>query len=265
MKLMAPPLVVARPVWGTVIRIEVRESDEVVDDTVLDSLWSWFQRVDDLFSTWRPDSEISRLARGALTPAAASPEVGVVLALCEHMKQRSRGAFDIAYAEAEGPSDRPGRCAIDPTGLVKGWAVDHAAAMLEGKGVSNFAINAGGDVIVRGRPQAGATWRVGIQHPWERDKTAEVVGLVDTAIATSGDYERGEHVIDPRTGRAARGLTSVTVVATELATADAYATAALALGRDGMEWLATLPDAAAMGITDDQRVVKTAGFDDLVV
>ena len=81
-------------------------------------------------------------------------------------------------------------------------------------------------------------------------------------VATSGDYERGDHVIDPRTGQPARGLTSVTVIASELAIADGYATAALALGHEGMAWLATLPDVVAMGITDSQRVIKTAGFDE---
>jgi thiamine biosynthesis lipoprotein len=145
---------------------------------------------------------------------------------------------------------------------VKGWAVDRAGELLSASGASNFAINAGGDVLVHGRPRAGSEWRVGIQHPWQTDRTAAAVALTDGAVATSGGYERGDHVIDPRSGQPAHGLASVTVISSTLTLADAYATAALAHGRDGMAWLATLPHVVAMGITDDQRVVKTAGFDD---
>jgi thiamine biosynthesis lipoprotein len=246
-----------RPIWGTVIRIEVRDP---ITDAALDDVWGWFARVDEIFSTWRADSEISRLARGDLDLADASPELPAVLALCAQLEIRSGGAFDIGFAASVDAPDWPGRCAIDPTGLVKGWAVDRAGAMLRAGGASHFSVNAGGDVLVAAPPGA-PPWRIGIQHPWERDKTAQVVELTTGAVATSGDYERGEHVIDPRTGRAASGLASVTVVAADLATADGDATAALALGRDGMAWLATLPDVVAMGITDDRRVIKTGGFD----
>jgi thiamine biosynthesis lipoprotein len=246
-----------RPIWGTVIRIEIRDA---IADTGLDDVWAWFARVDDLFSTWRADSEISRLARGELDIADASEELPEVLGLCEQLKVSSRGAFDIGFAASVDDSDWPGRCAIDPTGVVKGWAVDRAGAMLRASGAAHFAVNAGGDVLVCAPPGAEA-WRIGIQHPWERDKTAQVVELTNGAVATSGDYERGEHVIDPRTGRAAAGLASVTVITSDLATADGDATAALALGREGMAWLATLPDVVAMGITDDRRVIKTDGFD----
>lgn len=247
--------------WGTVIGIDVRDA---IDKEPIDALWAWFQRVDDLFSTWRDDSEISRLARGELTLAETSPETSVVLELCEQMKLMSRGAFDIAYAYAADANvdRRPGRSALDPTGLVKGWGVDRAADLLSAAGASNFSINAGGDVLVRGRSEPNALWRVGIQHPWQRHKTAEVVSVTDCAVATSGDYERGDHVVDPRTGRPAIGLVSVTVIASTLTFADGCATAALALGRDGMAWLSTLPGIAAMGITDEHRVVKTAAFDD---
>ena len=133
--------------WGTMIRIDVRDA---IDEHALDALWAWFQRVDDLFSTWRDDSEISRLARGELELEETSPEVRAVLELCEQVKLTSRGAFDIAFAAAADVPDRPGRCPIDPTGLVKGWAVDRAAELLVAHGASNFAINAGGDILVRG-------------------------------------------------------------------------------------------------------------------
>jgi FAD:protein FMN transferase len=133
--------------------------------------------------------------------------------------------------------------------------------MLLDAGARRFCINAGGDVAVRGRPASGDAWLIGIQHPWERDKLAAVVRVVDGAVATSGCYERGDHVIDPRTGSPAYGLASVTVVGPDLTMADAYATAAVALGREGMTWLAERPGVEAMAVTDAQRVVTTAGFD----
>jgi thiamine biosynthesis lipoprotein len=145
---------------------------------------------------------------------------------------------------------------------VKGWAVERAAGMLVAAGVRGFCINAGGDVLVRARGSVQNAWRIGIQHPWQRDKLAAVVSVVDGAVATSGRYERGDHVIDPRTGLPAHGLASVTVVGCDLAIADAYATAATALGSDGMPWLAQQPDVEAMGITDEHRVVSTPGFDE---
>jgi len=244
------------------IRVDVRDA---IPEEALDAVWAWFQRVDDLFSTWRDDSEISRLANGELELEKTSPEVRVVLELCEQMRLASDGAFDIAFAAAANVCDLPGRCPIDPTGLVKGWAVDRAAELLSASGASNLAINAGGDILVHGRPRAGSEWRVGVQHPWQRDRTAATVALTEGAVATSGGYERGDHVIDARSGEPARGLASVTVISSTLTRADAYATAALVRGRDGMAWLATVPNVVAMGITDDQRVIKTTGFDDFVV
>src|SRR5207248_3932894 len=102
-------------------------------------------------------------------------------------------------------------------------------------------INAGGDIRVRGRPTPAPYWRVGIRHPFLRDKAAAVVAATDLAIATSGAYERGAHIVDPHTGRPPGGILSVTVVGPDLATADAYATAAYAMGRAGVDGAARRP------------------------
>jgi thiamine biosynthesis lipoprotein len=244
--------------WGTVISIEVRDP---LPDCAIDTCVSWFGRVDDLFSTWRDDTEIMRIARGELAVADADPEVRTVLDLCEQMRLESGGAFDISYGAHARVAPRPGLAPLDPSGLVKGWAVGRAGRLLRDAGAANFFINAGGDVLTRGQPVDADGWRVGIQHPWERDRVATVLMTSDVAIATSGRYERGDHVIDPRTGTPAAGLASVTVVGADLAVADAYATAAVALGPgDGMRWLATRAGYEAMGITDDQEVVTTPGF-----
>jgi thiamine biosynthesis lipoprotein len=199
-------------VMGMPILVEVREDG--VDPATLDRVFEWLRWVDATFSTYRADSQISRLNAGRLAPAQASPEVREVLARCEELRLETRGYFD---ARAAG--------ILDPSGLVKGWAVDRAAAILEGDGLSCYAVNAGGDLRLRGGP-----WRIGIEHPRERQHVAAVVEASDLAIATSGAYLRGDHVLNPYTRRPPADILSVTVVGPELATADAYATAAFAMG-----------------------------------
>lgn len=244
-------------VWGTVIGVDVREP---VDAGVLDDVFAWFDRVDVLFSTWRDDSEISRLGRGELSRYDTALEVQEVLALCDDLLWESRGAFDIGFAADPRVERRPGFGPVDPSGIVKGWAVERAARMLEATGIANFSINAGGDILTRGRPEPLRLWRVGIQHPTQRGAVAAVITGVDLAAATSGHYERGDHIIDPRTGTPARGAKSVTVVAGDLARADGYATAALVLGHDAMDWLVTRSGIEAMVITTDDEVIQTPGF-----
>ena len=124
----------------------------------------------------------------------------------------------------------------------------------------NFVVSAGGDVVTRGRGLPDTCWRVGIQHPRVSDKVAKVVVAHDLAIATSGAYARGDHVIDPHTRRPPSGVLSVTITGPELATADAYATAAFAMGRNGPAWTARLRGYEAMTILADERVLSTPGF-----
>jgi len=246
--------------WGTVISVDVRD---LVDDRVVDECFAFFRRVDDLFSTWRPETEIMRIGRGELRRADASPEVDEVLGLCEQMRLESGGAFDITAGALPNVPERPGRAPLDPSGLVKGWAVAKAGEMLRAAGATCFFVSAGGDLVAVGHPDEHPTgWRVGVQHPWEPEHVAAVLTITGSAVATSGRYERGDHIIDPRTGRPAAGLASVTVVGPDLAVADAYATAALVLGPDaGMRWLAGRAGYEGMGIADDRTVVTTAGFD----
>lgn len=208
-----------------------------------EAVFGWLRRVDALFSTYRPESEIRRLDRGELALADADPLVREVLARCERLRGLTGGYFD---ARAEGR--------LDPSGLVKGWAVDQAAALLDASGEARFCISAGGDLVAR-----GGQWRVGIRHPRRRRRLAAALTVDDAAVATSGAYERGAHVIDPHTRRPARGALSVTVVGPDLATADAYATAAFAMGAAGAAWTAGLDGYEAMTVIGD-RVLSTPGF-----
>ena len=149
---------------------------------------------------------------------------------------------------------------LDPSGLVKGWAVDRGADILAAAGLRNFAINAGGDIRLAGGALPEREWRVGIEHPLEHDRVAAVVAIRDAALATSATYARGEHVFDPHTGRPPTGVLSVTITGPDLATADAYATAAFAMGAAGPAWTARLRGYEALTILADRRVLSTAGF-----
>jgi len=247
----------AEEMWGTVISVDVRDR---IDPAVVDECYAFFTLVDELFSTWRDDSEIMRIGRGELHVWDASPEVREVLALCDGVRLASGGAFDVTAGARAVVEPRPGLAPLDPSGLVKGWAVERAGAFLAHAGARCFSVNAGGDVLTHGDPGGG--WRVGIQHPWTRDRVAAVLCVTDAAVATSGRYERGDHVFDPHTGRPVEGLVSVTVVGPDLAIADGYATAVMVLGeRDGMGWLAGRAGFEGMAITDGHTVITTTGFD----
>jgi FAD:protein FMN transferase len=240
-----PETIRVEQVMGMPIVIQIR--DDAVDPGTLDRVFDWFRWVDEAFSTYKPASEVSRLARGELALEDASPVVREVLRRCEDLRLETRGYFD---ARADGH--------LDPSGLVKGWSVDRAAALLEDAGLRHYAVSAGGDMRLRGGP-----WRVGIQHPRERDRVAAVLEAADLAIATSGAYARGPHIVNPYTRRPPAGVLSVTVVGPELATADAYATAAFAMGGDAAaHWVARLRDYDAMIILEDDVVLTTPEFPD---
>jgi thiamine biosynthesis lipoprotein len=230
--------------------IVLDERDDLSEPTI-EAVWDELRRADALFSTYKDDSEISRLNRGELALEDAHPDVREVLARCEELRVITDGYFDASRVLESG---------IDPSGLVKGWAVDRAGDLLDAAGARNYSLNAGGDIRLRGAPLPEPRWRVGIQHPRVRDKITAVVEGNDVAVATSGAYARGEHVVDPHTGKPPAGVLSVTIVGPELATADAYATAAFAMGEAGPEWTATLGLYEAMTILADDRMLLTPGF-----
>jgi len=234
-------------VMGMPVRVDVRAP---VAARVLDDVFAWFRDVDARFSPYARESAVSRRARGE---AARDADLDAVLARCEALRRATGGYFDVRATGA-----------LDPSGFVKGWAVERAAAILVEAGARNLCVHAGGDVRVRGERAPGRPWRVGVRHPTIRDRVAAVLAVRDLAVATSGAYERGPHVIDPRTGRPPRGVLSVTVAGPDLGTADAYATAAFAMGTDGPAWTATLGGGyGALTILADGRVLSTPGCEAL--
>jgi FAD:protein FMN transferase len=229
-------------VMGIPVGIDVRDE---IDVATIDRAFEHLRWVDATFSTYIAGSEINRVAGGAVP----SPAVRTVLDRCDELTRATNGWFHVGAT---------GR--LDPSGFVKGWALEGAAAILAAAGARNLCLHAGGDVLVRGERAPGEPWRVGIQHPKRRDRVAAVLGARDLAVATSGAYERGAHIVDPHTGRPPDGVLSVTVAGPDLGTADAYATAAFAMGLDGPAWTATLGDYAALTILADGRVLSTPGL-----
>jgi thiamine biosynthesis lipoprotein len=247
------PLHRVEQVMGTAVSLSI--TDALPPDRLeraAQQVFDWLDEVDRRFSTYRDDSEVCRLEREELAAGDCSADTRAVLDCCAELRQQTDGYFD-AYATGR----------LDPSGYVKGWSVQVASDRMLAAGLSNHCLNAGGDVRVRGRDCDGTPWRVGVRHPWLADRTAWVVAGTDLAVATSGSYERGPHVVDPRRGVPARGLCSVTVAGADLGLADAYATAAVAMGRAGLQWLATLPAGySSAAVTDDGEAYRS---DDLPV
>ena len=243
---------------GTTVSIDVRSP--LVSPDVLDDVINQLSDVDARFSTYRPDSEISRLARGEIAETNCSLDVRQVLTACDHLATVTGGAFDARGHRADGR--------LDPSGFVKGWAVEEAAWLIDSAGGRNYWINAGGDIVARGEREPGQPWRVGIRHPDRPDRVAAVLAVRDRAVATSGAYERGDHINDPRSGRPPAGLRSVTVVGPGLAFTDAYATAVFVMGLEGLSWLGAGDERSsfsAYAITEDGRAVWTAGMEQYLI
>ncbi|MDR6980029.1 thiamine biosynthesis lipoprotein [Streptomyces sp. 3330] len=225
--------------------VSLRVDDPVVPDGTGDAVFAWLREVDARFSPYKADSEVSRYGRGELPADELSADLVEVLDICERYRVATGGAFDVRL---------PGR-PLDPCAVVKGWSVQRAAALLTGAGLSRFCLNAGGDVVVSGGP-----WRVGVRHPEIADRLCAVLELTDGAVATSARYERGDHILDGRTGRPATGLDSLTVVAPTLTEADTVATAAYAMGAEGVEWAAAREGCEVYAVLPGGRVLRTAGF-----
>lgn len=239
---------------GTVFSFDVRGGDPGAVKAALAEAVAGLHRADAVFSTYRDDSQISRLVRGDLTVDDCDPEVAEVLDLGAAAEQQSDGWFSMRY---EGH--------LDPTGIVKGWAVERAARALAKAGATGVSLNGGGDVQLLGTPEPHRPWRVGVADPLRPGGLAAVVsaaGAPELAVATSGTAERGAHIVDPRTGRSAvTDLVAVTVVAPSVTWADCWATAAFAMGsREGLRWLESLPDVEALLITAGDEVRCTGGL-----
>jgi FAD:protein FMN transferase len=235
----------AEPVMGTVVSIDIPAAAAPALPAVL----RWLHWVDATFSPYRADSEVSRFGRGELPLAQCAPELAEVLGECAVVRDITGGYFT---ATPGGP--------FDPSGLVKGWSIERAGRLLAAAGVTSYCVNGGGDLQCAGEPAPGEPWRIGIASPLHPGRLAAVVTGRDFAVATSGNAERGPHVVNPHTGRLAAGLASVTITGPRLTTADGYATAAFAMGDVAIGWAERVPGYEALAIDLDGRTRRTSGF-----
>jgi thiamine biosynthesis lipoprotein len=229
---------------GTAFTFDIRDPGRW--DAAITEAVGWLHHVDAVFSTYRADSDISRIQRGELRVADADPEVGVVLELCARAATATGGAFTAM------PRGR-----LDPTGLVKGWAVERASRLLDAHGAVNHAVNGGGDLQLAGSAGPGRPWVVGISDPLDRSRIISTVTGRDFAVATSGIAERGSHILDPFTARPAVALAGATVVGDRLTFADAYATAAFVLGTQAIRWIEDVDGYAAL-LVDTGGAITTS-------
>lgn len=223
--------------------------DHAAEEAALDEVFAEFSLLDRTFSPFLESSAVSRINKGELKPEDAGPLVKQAIDLCHLYEQTTAGTFSAWIG---------GR--FDPSGLVKGWAIDRACSILDRHGYSDFFVDAGGDVQTRGRNAEGGAWRVGVRHPIERDKIACVVLASGLAVATSGTYEKGAHILDPREGKPVNTLLSFTVVGPDILQADVFATAGFVMGLAGLEFVARTAGYEAYAIDHQLRATYTSGF-----
>jgi thiamine biosynthesis lipoprotein len=239
-----------RILMGMPISIEI--VDPEATEAVFDDAYDYFAHIDEKFSTYKNASEISAINRGELALENASEEMRLVFAMCEETKAQTDGFFDIKT---------PARN-YDPSGLVKGWAIWNAAQLLKKKGLKNFYIDAGGDIQPSGHNAEGEQWAIGIKNPFNEAENVKVIYITEEGVATSGTYIRGLHIYNPRGGnRPVNEIVSLTVIGPNIHDADRFATAAFAMGADGIAFIEKLPSYEGYIIDKNKIATMTTGFE----
>ncbi len=234
-------------IMGMPIIVEIVDAHASAAD--FDAVFDYFTEVDRRFSPYLDDSEVSRLNRGEVLQL--SSQMHEVLTLAEQTKQETEGFFDMRR-----PSGR-----LDPSGVVKGWAICEAAQFLEARGVRNFYIDVGGDIQTRGRNSRGEQWRIGVRNPFNREEIVKVLEPRGGGVATSGSAARGAHIYNPHAPGVELGeVLSITVIGRDILEADRFATAAFAMGPRGIEFIESAPGLEAYHIDAQGKAMMTSGF-----
>lgn len=227
------------------------DAGKMADGTLVDMVFDYFAQIDRRFSTYRADSEISAINRGDVPIRDWSGEMTEVLALAEQTKNETDGYFDIRKPDGS----------LDPSGIVKGWAINKAAGIVRVAGISHFFIEAGGDIQTSGKNALGKDWSVGIRNPFKTDEIIKVVYPRGRGVATSGTYVRGQHIYNPRGPEGPiKDIVSLTVIGADVLEADRFATAAFAMGKDGIFFLEETPGLEGYVVDIDGRATPTSGF-----
>ncbi|HZC07247.1 MAG TPA: FAD:protein FMN transferase [Ktedonobacterales bacterium] len=241
-----------RLMMGMPITVQMDDANATRDD--LDQVFAYFQYVDETFSTYRSASEVSRLNCGELAPEDFSPDLRAILMLAETTKRETGGYFDIMRGSI-----------CDPSGIVKGWAIQQAAELLRARGRANYYVDAGGDIAVAGL-HAGAPWRVGIRNPFNRQQIVKALAVTDCGVATSGTAIRGQHIYNPfEPATPLLDIVSLTIVGPNVRDADRFATGAFAMGRAGIRFIEDLPGFEGYMIDAQGIATYTSGFQRFVL
>lgn len=237
-----------RLIMGMPIEIQIIGPDAT---PALEDAFAYLVAVDERFSTYKEESEISRINRGALALADASALMREVFALAEKTKSETSGYFDIRKPDGT----------IDPSGIVKGWAIKNTAARIRAAGFENYFVNAGGDIAMSGTNAEGKPWSIGIQNPFKSGEIVKVVYPRGKGIATSGSYLRGAHIYNPHAPEDPLDeIVSLTVIGPDVLEADRFVTAAFAMGERGIEFIERLPGFEGYAIDAGGIATMTTGF-----
>lgn len=232
---------------------------EVVDKKItkfeINKVFTYFKNIDEKFSTYKKTSEITLINAGQINKSKFSKEMKKIFKLADKTKKETNGFFDI---EQNGY--------LDPSGLVKGWAIWQAAKLLMRQGFGNFYINAGGDIQSFGKNKFGKTWQVGIRNPFKLKEIIKVLNPKNRGVATSGIYERGEHIYNPKTqSKISTDIVSLTVIGPNIYEADRFATAALAMGEKGINFIENRPGFEGYMVNKNGIATYTKGFEKFVI
>jgi len=227
-----------------------RVGSQFAEDT--EKIFAYFRSVDEKFSPYKEESEVSQFGRGEIALAEISDDVREVLTLAEETQKLTDGYFNVYRPDGF----------FDPSGLVKGWAIQKAAQLARSLGYEDFYIEAGGDIQTSGRDSEGKKWSIGIRNPFNREEIVKVVYPLSKGIATSGTYERGAHIYNPHTGHEPTGdLASITVIGSNVYEADRFATAAFAMGERGIEFIEQYSGLEGYAIHANKTATMTSGFE----
>ncbi|MEO8391800.1 MAG: FAD:protein FMN transferase [Chloroflexota bacterium] len=219
-----------RLMMGMPITLEI--VDASANDVAFNAVFDYFQSVDQTFSTYKDASEIMPINRHELTLESASWDMQTIFALADQTRQETYGYFDIRHNGT-----------IDPSGIVKGWAIYNAAELLRRLGFENFYVDAGGDIQIVGKNDQGQDWRVGIRNSFNMHEIVKVLSVTDCGVATSGTSIRGQHIHNPKNARQTiDDIVSITVIGPNVYEADRFATVAFAMGKDGIAFIENLHD-----------------------
>lgn len=230
--------------------VTVNVVDKNVTDEDINEVFSYFHYIDNKFSTYKKNSEISQINRGEIREKDFSADMKKILSLCEETKKETNGFFDINNNGF-----------LDPSGIVKGYAINEGANILKNKGFKNIYVEIAGDIQVFGKDEKGEDWKIGIKNPFNFDEIVKVVSLSSRGIATSGTYIRGSHIYNPKDKNKKTDIVSVTIIAPNVYEADRFATAVFVMGEAGLKFIGTLNGFEGYIIRRDKQAIFTQDFE----